>query len=165
MIIRIYWIYFLGFASLATGIWEHRPLLCQWEWRSWTFKVTVIWIRPSFKFFNLCIYLFEWNIYLLNWFDVFVIRYEMKQPKFHAKLFAMKLEFWQAAGWNKFQRKNGPKPIMMAKDMGMTTNLVECMNFVLKGACVLPIIVLVKTTFKRIKLWFVERGVHVSSIL
>ncbi|KAH1209247.1 hypothetical protein GmHk_15G043828 [Glycine max] len=31
---------------------------------------------------------------------------------------------------------------MMAKDMGMTTNLVECMNFVLKGACVLPIIVL-----------------------
>ncbi|KAL5168676.1 hypothetical protein HKD37_11G030786 [Glycine soja] len=47
----------------------------------------------------------------------------------------------------------------------MTTNFVECMNFALKGAHTLPIIVSVKATFERIKACSVERGMHVSSML
>jgi len=47
----------------------------------------------------------------------------------------------------------------------MTTNLAECMNFVLKGARSLPICALLKITFQNINVWFVERGLKADSML
>ena len=47
----------------------------------------------------------------------------------------------------------------------MTTNLVECMNSILKGAQSLPICALVKTTFERTNSWFVELGTKTMCIL
>ncbi|ESW27157.1 hypothetical protein PHAVU_003G178700 [Phaseolus vulgaris] len=40
----------------------------------------------------------------------------------------------------------------------MTTNLVECMDYILKRARSLPSYALIKTTFERTNSWFVERG-------
>jgi len=47
----------------------------------------------------------------------------------------------------------------------MTTNMAECMNFVLMGAHSLPICALIKTTFKRTKWRFVERNLKEKSML
>jgi len=47
----------------------------------------------------------------------------------------------------------------------MTTNLVECMNSILKRACSLPIYALIKATFERTAIWFLERGVKADSML
>jgi len=47
----------------------------------------------------------------------------------------------------------------------MTTNLAECMNFVLKRARSLPICALIKATFERIETWFIERRVKAYSML
>jgi len=47
----------------------------------------------------------------------------------------------------------------------MTTNLAECMKFVLKGARSLPNSTIIKTTFERTKSWFVERGLKTKSML
>jgi len=46
-----------------------------------------------------------------------------------------------------------------------TTNLVECMNSVLKGTWSLSICVFAKTTFERTKYWFIERGTKTQSML
>jgi len=43
----------------------------------------------------------------------------------------------------------------------MIINLVEYINFVLKGACSLPISTLIKATSERIKSWFVEKGIKI----
>ena len=42
----------------------------------------------------------------------------------------------------------------------MTTNLAECMNFVLKEARILPITALVKVTFSKINVLFVTPRFH-----
>ena len=47
----------------------------------------------------------------------------------------------------------------------MTTNLVECINSVLKRARSLHIYALIKATFERTVTWFVERGVKADSML
>jgi len=47
----------------------------------------------------------------------------------------------------------------------MTTNLVVCMNSMLKGARSLPFSHVLKTTFKSTKTWFIERGLKTSSRL
>jgi len=47
----------------------------------------------------------------------------------------------------------------------MTTNLVECMNLVLKGARSLPICALLKKTFENTNAWFIEQGSKVDSML
>jgi len=47
----------------------------------------------------------------------------------------------------------------------MTTNLVECMNSIIKGACSLPICALIRATFERTATWFVERGVKAKLML
>lgn len=91
----------------------------------------------------------------------------MQQSKFDAKLIDMKSEFLAS---KKIVRKYSREKWTQAYDGGkryghMTTNFVECMNFALKGAHTLPIIVSVKATFERIKACSVERGMHVSSML
>ena len=40
----------------------------------------------------------------------------------------------------------------------MTTNLIECMNLVLKGACNLPIMALVRMTYFRLTKLFARKG-------
>nr|XP_007136176.1 hypothetical protein PHAVU_009G024500g [Phaseolus vulgaris]ESW08170.1 hypothetical protein PHAVU_009G024500g [Phaseolus vulgaris] len=47
----------------------------------------------------------------------------------------------------------------------MTTNLVECINFVLKEARSLLISALVKATFEKTKTWFVERVFKIDTML
>lgn len=47
----------------------------------------------------------------------------------------------------------------------MTTNLVECMNYVLKRACSLLIYALIRATFERTASWFVERGMKAYLML
>ena len=47
----------------------------------------------------------------------------------------------------------------------MTTNLAECINFVLKGARSLPISALVKATFEKTKTWFIERVFKIDTML
>ena len=47
----------------------------------------------------------------------------------------------------------------------MTTNLVECMNFVLKGERALPITAKVKETFHKINDFFVTNGMHILNMI
>jgi len=47
----------------------------------------------------------------------------------------------------------------------MTTNLVESINSVLKGARSLPICALVKTIFERTNVWFVEQATKIQCML
>ena len=47
----------------------------------------------------------------------------------------------------------------------MTTNLAECMNFVLKGARALPIIALVNETFNKINDLFVTNGMKIMNMI
>jgi len=47
----------------------------------------------------------------------------------------------------------------------MTTNLAECINFVLKGACSLSIAALVEATFEITKTWFVEWVFKIDTML
>jgi len=47
----------------------------------------------------------------------------------------------------------------------MTTNLAECMNSMLKGAQSLPIYALLKETFEKTNMWFIERGLKAGSML
>lgn len=46
-----------------------------------------------------------------------------------------------------------------------TTNPIECKNSVLKGTCFLLISAFVKTTFKRLKSWFVEWGFKTNCMI
>ena len=47
----------------------------------------------------------------------------------------------------------------------MTTNLAECMNFVLKGARALPITALVNETFNKINDSFVTNGMKIMNMI
>nr|XP_007140718.1 hypothetical protein PHAVU_008G135800g [Phaseolus vulgaris]ESW12712.1 hypothetical protein PHAVU_008G135800g [Phaseolus vulgaris] len=84
--------------------------------------------------------------------------YEMKQLTLQLKLSTLRSQFQQAFAWiDQIPLKKWTQ----AYDEGrrydhMTTNLAECMNFVLKGARSLSICALVKTTFEITKSWFVE---------
>jgi len=84
-----------------------------------------------------------------------------------AKLSSMRSQFPQAVAWiDKIPLHKWSQ----AYDGGwrythMTTNLAECMNYVLKGARSLPIYALLKITFQNINAWFVERGLKVDFIL
>lgn len=104
--------------------------------------------------------MFEWNIYLLIWIDIFVKWSSQSSMQ-------MKSEFQQAMNClEQISKEKWTWAYDGGKRYGhMTTNLAEWMNSVLEGTCVLPITTLVKTTFKRIKSWFVERGIHASCIL
>jgi len=82
----------------------------------------------------------------------------MKQLTLQLKLSTLRSQFQQAFAWID---QIPLKKWIQAYDEGrrydhMTTNLAECMNFVLKGARSLSICALVKTTFEITKSWFVE---------
>ena len=89
-----------------------------------------------------------------------MVGYEMKQPRLQAKLSALRVEFHQAALWiDRIPLEKWTQAYNDSKQYGyMTTNLVECMNSIFKGARSLPIWALVRTTFQRTNSWFVERG-------
>jgi len=91
----------------------------------------------------------------------------VKQPILDAKLAALRSHSPEVASWiNKIPLQKWTQ----AYDEGsrfrhMTTNLVECMNSVLKRACSLPIYALIKATFESTTTWFVERRVKSDSML
>jgi len=93
--------------------------------------------------------------------------YEMKQPTAHAKLLVMRSEFKQTFFWiYLIPLEKWTQAYDGGKRYGhMTTNLAECINFVLKGARFLPISALVKTTFEKTKTWFVERAFKIDTML
>ena len=99
------------------------------------------------------------NTTTLNHFIFYIlIGYEMKQLTLQLKLSTLRSQFQQAFAWID---QIPLKKWIQAYDEGrrydhMTTNLAECMNFVLKGARSLSICALVKTTFEITKSWFVE---------
>ena len=74
--------------------------------------------------------------------------YEMKQPIVQAKLLVMRFEFKQAFSWiDRIPLEKWTQAYDGGKRYGhMTTNLAECINFLLKGARSLPISALVKAT-------------------
>jgi len=79
--------------------------------------------------------------------------YEMKQPTVQTKLSVMQSEFKQAFSWiDRIPLEKLTQAYDGGKRFGhMTTNIAECINFVLKGARSLPISTLVKATFKKTK--------------
>ena len=91
----------------------------------------------------------------------------MRQPRFEAKLLAMRSEFRQATEWlDNIPRDKWTQAYDGGKRYGhMTTNLAESMNSVLKGARALPITALVKSTFYRLTSWFVEKGTQAHTMI
>ena len=85
--------------------------------------------------------------------------YEMKQPIVQTKLSVMRFEFKQAFSWiDWIPLEKWTQAYDGGKRYGhLTTNLAECINFMLKGARSLSISALVKATFEKTKTWFVER--------
>nr|XP_007149505.1 hypothetical protein PHAVU_005G075900g [Phaseolus vulgaris]ESW21499.1 hypothetical protein PHAVU_005G075900g [Phaseolus vulgaris] len=79
----------------------------------------------------------------------------------------MRSEFKQAFFWiDRIQLEKWTQAYDGGKRYGhMTTNLAECINFVLNGACSLLISALVKATFEKIKTWFVERVFKIDTML
>jgi len=77
----------------------------------------------------------------------------MKQPTVHANLSVMRYKFKQAFSWiDRIPLEKWTQAYNGGKRYGhMTTNLAECINFVLKGARSLLISVLVKATFEKTK--------------
>ncbi|KAL5134135.1 hypothetical protein HKD37_03G007364 [Glycine soja] len=99
--------------------------------------------------------------------QVINIGYEMRKPRFEAKLLAMRTEFSQATDWLDQIPKN---KWTLAYDEEkrydhMTTNLAECMNFVLKGAQTLPITALVSETFNKINDSFVTNDIKIMNMI
>ena len=89
----------------------------------------------------------------INMFYEIVTGYEMKQPTLQAKLSAIRAEFPHAVFWiDQIPLEKWTQAYDGGKRYGhMTTNLVESMNSVLKGAQSLLICALVKTIFERTK--------------
>ena len=104
---------------------------------------------------------------LTNFIYFFMTAYEMKQPIVQAKLSVMRSEFKQAFSWiDRIPLEKWTQAYDGGKRYGhMTTNLAECINFVLKGARSLPISALVKATFEKTKTWFVERVFKIDTML
>ena len=91
----------------------------------------------------------------------------MRKPQFKAKLLEMRSEFPRAANWLDQIPKS---KWTQAYDEGKmyrhtTTNLAECMNFVLKGARIFPITALVKETFNKINYYFVTNGMKIMNMI
>ena len=86
----------------------------------------------------------------------------MRKLRFEAKLLAMRLEFPRASNWlNQIIKSKWTQAYDEGKRYGhMTINLVEYMNYVLKGARVLPIIALVNETFNKINDSFISNGMN-----
>ena len=86
--------------------------------------------------------------HLTNFIYFFMTAYEMKQPIVQANLSVMRSEFKQAFSWiDRIQLEKWTQTYDEGKRYGhMTTNLAECINFVLKGACSLLISALVKAS-------------------
>jgi len=76
----------------------------------------------------------------------------MKQPTVQAKLATMRSQFGQAVAWiDQIPLHKWTQAFDDGKRYGhMTTNIVECMNSVLRGARSLPIFAIVKSTFQKI---------------
>jgi len=103
---------------------------------------------------------------LQNFIFDYATTYEMKQPTLMGKLIAMRSQFRQAVSWidqislEKWTTYDGGKRFGC-----MTTNLAECINYIMKGVRSFPICALVKTTFERTKDWFVKRDTKVECML
>nr|XP_007155040.1 hypothetical protein PHAVU_003G167900g [Phaseolus vulgaris]ESW27034.1 hypothetical protein PHAVU_003G167900g [Phaseolus vulgaris] len=91
----------------------------------------------------------------------------MKQLIVQTKLSIMRSEFNQAFSWiDRIPLEKCTQAYDGGKRYGhMTTNLAECINFVLKGARSLPIFALVKATFEKTKTWFLERALKIDTML
>ena len=91
----------------------------------------------------------------------------MRQSLFETKLSAMRSKFRRAAEWlDSIPREKWTQCYDGGKRYGhMTTNLAECMNFVLKEARALPITALVKATFSKINVLFVNKGTQIINML
>jgi len=109
----------------------------------------------------------KWYSKIKLTYNSILIAYEVKQPILDAKLAALRSHSPEVASWiNKIPLQKWTQ----AYDGGnsfrhMTTNLVECMNSVLKIARSLPICALIKATFERTATWFVERAVKAYLML
>ncbi|KAL5180791.1 hypothetical protein HKD37_01G001851 [Glycine soja] len=91
----------------------------------------------------------------------------MRKLRFEAKLLAMRLEFPRASNWlNQIIKSKWTQAYDEGKRYGhMTINLVEYMNYVLKGARVLPIIALVNETFNKINDSFITNGLKIMNMI
>ena len=91
----------------------------------------------------------------------------MRKPWFEAKLLAMQLEFWWATYWlDQIPKSKWTQANDEGKCYGhMTTNIVECMNSILKEAWALPITILVKQTFNKINDLFVTNGMKIMNMI
>jgi len=113
----------------------------------------------------------SWNQSQTNmWFGAYIMMEGangMKQPTVQAKLSVMRSEFKQSFFWiDRIPLKKWTQAYDGGKKYGhMTTNLVECINFVPKGARSSPISSLVKATFEKTKTWFVVRAFKIDSML
>ncbi|XP_052736606.1 uncharacterized protein LOC108328482 [Vigna angularis] len=93
--------------------------------------------------------------------------YEVKQPTVTTKLAALRNQYPQQVQWiDKIPLQKWSQAFDGGRRYGhMTTNLAECTNSILKGACSLPICALIRTTFERTQSWFVERGLKANSMI
>ncbi|XP_022632765.1 uncharacterized protein LOC106780607 [Vigna radiata var. radiata] len=96
-----------------------------------------------------------------------VTAYKVKQNTVTTKLTALRHHYPQQVAWiDKIPLKKWSQAFDGGRRYGhMTTNLVECVNSVLKGARSLLICALIRTTFERTQSWFLERGLKAQYML